>query len=521
MLDKEVNDVLSDDAKDFLQELVREFKDDLSSLLVSREGRQQFYDVGYLPSFSPSTSFIRNEEWVIEPIPDCIKDRRVEITGPTDRKMIINALNSGANVFMADFEDSLSPTWENIIYGQANLRDAVRETITYEHPTKGIYRLNDNHSVLFVRPRGLHLKEFHFRVDGKSVPASLFDFGLFMFHNCKKLLDKGRGPFFYLPKLENYLEARWWNDVFNWTQDRLNIPRGSIKSTVLIETLPAVFHMNEILYELKDHSAGLNCGRWDYIFSFIKTLRNHSERIFPDRDQITMTSHCMKSYSELLIHTCHRRGAHAMGGMAAQIPIKGDKGANEAAIKKVREDKLREVLLGHDGTWVAHPGLIPIAKEVFDSYMIESNQINTASGKEVDSEDILKIPSGYISQNGVFNNLKIGIQYIEAWLRGEGCVPLYSLMEDAATAEISRTQLWQWRKHRCKTGDGIEINDMMIDESISSVITMIKEEVGKDRFENGKFNDAISLFKEMIFSNELHEFLTLLAYEQIKRNKND
>jgi len=516
MTNEIIEDILTSDSKLFLQDLVRNFKDRLDDILRERDKRQKFYDVGYLPDFSPDTSDIRDEKWKISEIPSCLLDRRVEITGPTDRKMVINALNSGANVFMADFEDSLSPTWENIISGQLNLKDAVRETISYEHPTKGTYRLNSEHAVLFVRPRGLHLKESHFLVDGNRVPASLFDFGLFMFHNAKILLERKRGPFFYLPKLEHHSEASWWNDVFNWTQDRLNIPRKSIKATVLIETLPAAFQMDEILYELKDHSAGLNCGRWDYIFSFIKTVRNHNERIFPDRDQVTMTSHCMKSYSELLIYTCHKRGAHAMGGMAAQIPIKNDEDANSIAIKKVREDKLREVLLGHDGTWVAHPGLIQVAREIFDSYMPNSNQISDSKGREPSREDLLRVPLGSISEKGLSHNLSVGIQYIESWLRGNGCVPLYNLMEDAATAEISRTQVWQWRKHNCSVESGETIDVHMINKKISEVLESIEKEVGSDRFNSGKFDESVSLFREMVFLDELPKFLTIDAYEHIK-----
>jgi malate synthase len=423
--------------------------------------------------------------------------------------MTINALNSGANIFMADFEDSLAPTWENILDGQINLRDAVDGTITFLHPTKGVYKLNEKTAVLFVRPRGLHLKESHFKINGKEVPASLFDFGLYLFHNHQKLIEKGTAPYFYLPKLESYHEAAWWNAVFNWSQDKLRIARGTIRATVLLETLPAAFQMNEILWELQDHSAGLNCGRWDYIFSCIKVSQYDRSRIFPDRDQVTMTSHCMSSYSKLLIKTCHKRGIHAMGGMAAQIPIRNNSKANEAALNKVKNDKLREVTDGHDGTWVAHPGLIPLAKEVFDENMATPNQIFKNLNVEISEEDLLAVPEGTITEEGLRQNINVGILYLEAWLNGNGCVPLYNLMEDAATAEISRVQVWQWLK--CGKFTKEQFKTILYDE-----IEKIREHVGHENFISGKYDGASTLFYELSIAENLIDFLTLPAYEHIK-----
>jgi malate synthase len=503
------SDIISDDASQFLTELIREFRPQIDCLMERRQFKQKYFNDGNLPDFCEETSNIRDAEWTVAKIPGDIEDRRVEITGPTDRKMIINAMNSGANVFMADFEDSLSPTWNNVLDGHVNLRDAVNKIITFEHPTKGTYSLNDNHAVLFVRPRGLHLSECHFKVDDIDSPASLFDFGLYIFHNGKNLIDSGTGPYFYLPKLEHYLEARLWNDIFNWSQDRLGIQRGSIRATVLIETLPAAFQMNEILWELRDHSAGLNCGRWDYIFSCIKVGRNDHSRIFPDRDDVTMASHNMRSYSRLLVQTCHRRGVHAMGGMAAQIPIRNDPEKNIKALNKVRADKLREVGDGHDGTWVAHPGLIQIAKEIFDETMTSENQIEKIDKVDVNREDLLHVPEGEITEKGLRKNINVGILYIESWLAGNGCVPLYNLMEDAATAEISRVQIWQWIKH------GIFEKEEFI-KILNEEVDRIKSQVGMKRFLSGRYLQSADLFEKLSVSDNLVEFLTLSAYEHIK-----
>lgn len=511
--------VLSEEATRFLQDMILEFGEEREKLLNDRKTRQQDYDEGSLPDFLPETEEIRNSEWKISPVPEIIFDRRVEITGPPERKMVINALNSGAKVYMADFEDSLAPTWENVLNGQKNMMDFASKTLTFEHPTKGIYKPNENHAVLFVRPRGLHLEESHFQTSGKNSPASLVDFGLFFFHNAHKLIQNGFGPFFYLPKLEHYKEARWWNKVFNWAQDRLNIPRGTIKATVLIETLPAVFQMNEILYELKEHSAGLNCGRWDYIFSYIKTLKNHSDRVLPNRDSVTMERHFMAQYSTLLVHTCHTRGAHAMGGMAAQIPIRNDEEANSVALNKVTQDKLREVRLGHDGTWVAHPGLVELAQKVFDEHMPEKNQISKLIDdrdlKWCAQEDLLAPSGGLITADGLLKNVSIGIQYIEAWLRGNGCVPLYSLMEDAATAEISRAQVWQWIRHSCNLKDGRKIDNALLDQFIDQALEGIQKEIGEEKYSQGKFEEATELFRDLSTAIELCSFLTIPAYNKI------
>jgi malate synthase len=439
-----------------------------------------------------------------------LQNRRVEITGPTDRKMVINALNSGANVFMADFEDANTPTWQNLIEGQANLRDAVRRTITYDDPQTGRhYALNDKPAVLFVRPRGWHLPEAHVLVDGEPMSGALFDFALFFFHNARELVARGTGPYFYLPKLENHLEARLWNNVFVHAQARLRLPKGTIRATVLIETILAAFEMDEILWELRDHSAGLNCGRWDYIFSFIKKFAEDPDCVLPDRGQVTMTTHFLRSYSLLLIKTCHRREIHAMGGMAAQIPIRDDPAANEAAMAKVRADKEREAGDGHDGTWVAHPGLVAIAKEAFDRAMPLPNQIaRKREDIKVGAADLLAVPRGTITEAGLRQNLNVGIGYIEAWLRGTGCVPLYNLMEDAATAEISRAQVWQWIRHRARLGDG-----RTIDRALCRA--MLDEELAKLATANGRYRDAVELFGELNESDTFPEFLTLPAYDMI------
>lgn len=513
----EQEQILSDDALEFVVQLHRTFDGTRRHLLDQRRKRQEAIDAGEMPNFLPETEAIRNSTWTVAPIPPDLMDRRVEITGPVDRKMIINALNSGANVFMADFEDSNSPTWINNLAGQLNLRDAIRGQIRYLSPEGKEYLLGAKPGVLFVRPRGWHLVEKHASIDGEPVSGSLFDFGLYFFHNAKALIEKGSGPYFYLPKLQSHLEARLWNDIFVFAQNYLGIPRGTIRATVLIETILAAFEMDEILFELKEHSAGLNCGRWDYIFSFIKVFKRYAGFLVPDRGQVTMDRHFLKSYVELLIQTCHRRGIHAMGGMAAQIPIKGDPAANEAALEKVRLDKLREVRAGHDGTWVAHPGLIPVAKEVFDQYMPTPNQIHVKrEDVHVTADDLLAVPKGEITEAGLRLNIDVGIQYLESWLMGLGCVPIYNLMEDAATAEISRIQVWQWIHHGAHLNDGRRITPELIHEIIPSQLQHIRTIAGDRRYEAGKFQLAADLFERMMTNPHLQEFLTLEAYSYME-----
>ena len=448
--------VLTSDALGFVAGLERRFGAERRRLLAARAERQAALDGGAKPDFPAETRAIRAAEWSVAALPKDLLDRRVEITGPVDRKMVINALNSGANVYMADFEDASTPSWDNLIDGQMNLIAAVRRDIEFDDPQNGRhYALNPRIATLLVRPRGWHLAEAHVVIDGAPMSGSLFDFGLYFFHNAQELLKRGSGPYFYLPKLESRHEARLWNDIFVWSQQQLGVAQGSIKATVLIETILAAFEMDEILWELKDHSAGLNCGRWDYIYSFIKKFAEDPACVMPDRAQIGMTSPFLRAYSQLLIKTCHRRNVHAMGGMAAQIPIRDDKEANDAAMEKVRTDKLREAGDGHDGTWVAHPGLVPIAKAIFDQAMPEPNQIaRKRQDVEVSAADLLAVPTGAITEAGLRQNLNVGIGYLEAWLRGTGCVPLHHLMEDAATAEISRAQLWQWIRHQARLADG-------------------------------------------------------------------
>jgi malate synthase len=508
--------VLSADAIGFVADLSRRFEPTRQDLLRRRYERQLEIADGRLPDFLPETASIRESSWTVAPIPSDLRDRRVEITGPVDRKMIINALNSGANVFMADFEDSNSPTWKNNIEGQINLRDAVRRNVTFTNPDGKQYQLNPVVATLVVRPRGWHLVEKHMLVDGFPVSASLFDFGLFLFHNAGAQIERGTGPYFYLPKMESHLEARLWNDVFTFSEQRLGIPHGSIRATVLIETILASFEMDEILHELRDHSAGLNCGRWDYIFSFIKKFRLRPDFVLPDRAQVTMDRGFLKSYVDLLIRTCHRRGIHAMGGMAAQIPIKNDAQANERAMEKVRADKLREVRAGHDGTWVAHPGLVPIAKEIFNAHMPSANQISVSrEDVTVTRENLLEVPEGEITQGGLELNIDVGIQYLEAWLGGNGCVPIYNLMEDAATAEISRTQLWQWAHHGARLKDGPPIDAGLIQRTIPQQLEKIRDSVGGARFDSGKFIQAAELFEQMSLREDFPDFLTIPAYEML------
>ncbi len=510
-------EVLTPDAIAFLAKLARNFTTRRDELLAKRIERQAEIDAGNMPDFLEETKDIRDDmDWRVAPVPPALQDRRVEITGPTERKMVINAMNSGAKVFMTDFEDANSPTWDNMLEGQINLRDAILGTITFTNPNGKFYELSDETAILMVRPRGWHLNERHFVVDGNAIPGGLFDFGLYFFHNAQKGLEDGTGPYFYLPKLESHLEARLWNDVFVFAQDQLGIPQGSIKATVLIETILAIFEAEEILYELKEHSAGLNCGRWDYIFSYIKKFRNHANYVLPDRAQVGMTVPFMHNYTLYVIKVCHRRGAHAMGGMAAQIPIKNDEAANQAALDKVRNDKLREAKDGHDGTWVAHPGLVQVAMDVFDEYMPQANQVDRQrEDVEVTAEELITPSDGDITEDGVRLNLKVGIQYLEAWLGGNGCVPLYNLMEDAATAEISRAQVWQWLHHNATLADGRPLTVELFGQLLEEEMDAIRAEVGDDRFNSGKFQIAMELFDQMIREDDFADFLTLPAYQHI------
>jgi malate synthase len=509
--------VLTPAAVAFVADLARTFGPRVRELLARRKVRQAEWTSGRLPHFLPETASVRAGTWTVDPVPADLRDRRVEITGPVDRKMVINALNAGASVFMADFEDATAPTWENLVRGQLNLFDAVRRTIEFSAPESGkLYALSPKPATLFVRPRGLHLPEKHFVVDGQPAPGAFFDFGLYFFHNARELRQRDTGPYFYLPKLESHLEARLWNDVFVHAQRKLDLPVGTIKATVLIETLPAAFEMDEILYELRQHSAGLNCGRWDYIFSFIKKRASDPDAVLPDRAQVTMDKSFLRAYAELLVRTCHRRGVHAMGGMAAQIPIKGDDAANEAALTKVRADKLREVKAGHDGTWVAHPALVPVAREVFDAHMPAENQIeNRRLDVNVTERDLLDVPAGTKTEAGLRHNIRVGIQYIEAWLRGQGCVPLYDLMEDAATAEISRAQVWQWLRHGVHLEGGSRVTVESFTAFVRAEMDVIRREVGDARFSAGRYQDARQLFEHLSTQTEFEEFLTLPAYEQL------
>ena len=510
-------EILTPEVLRLVAELHREFNGRRKELLAARMERQARFDAGEWPKFLEETKSVREGDWKVAPIPADLQDRRVEITGPVDRKMVINALNSGAKCYMADFEDSHAPTWEGTLEGQINMRDAVRGTIDFTSPEGKSYKLGDTLATLLVRPRGWHLDEKHVLVDGEPISGGIFDFTLHFFHNAQALLDKGSGPYFYLPKMESHLEARLWNDIFVKAQDACGIPQGSIRATVLIETITAAFEMDEILYELRDHSAGLNCGRWDYIFSFIKRLRKKPGYTLPDRSQVTMTTPFMRAYSLLCIKTCHKRGIHAMGGMAAQIPIKNDPAANEAALEKVRQDKRREATDGHDGTWVAHPALVAIALEEFNQAMPTPNQIDKQRDDVVASEDeLVARPEGTITEDGVRGNIRVGVQYMEAWLSGNGCVPLYNLMEDAATAEISRTQLWQWlHSDQGVLDDGRQLTLELFHQFFDEEMKRIADEVGESRFKSGKFDLAAQLFKEISESDTLEEFLTLRAYEHL------
>ncbi|GGA77053.1 malate synthase A [Ornithinibacillus halotolerans] len=511
--------ILTDGALEFLVKLHQKFNGRRLTLLKDRKSFQTRINEGHTLSFLEETSDIRNSDWKIAPLPDDLMDRRVEITGPVDRKMIINALNSGANVFMADFEDASSPTWENMVNGQLNLRDAVRKQIDFLSSNGKEYKLNPETAVLVVRPRGWHLEEKNIYVQNEAMSASLFDFGLYFYHNARQLMENGTGPYFYLPKIEHYKEARLWNDVFIFAQESLGIPIGTIKATVLIETITAAFEMDEILYELKEHSAGLNCGRWDYIFSFIKKFHNRMDVIFPDRHLVTMESSFMRAYSRLAIETCHKRNAPAIGGMAAQIPVKNDVSANESAFNKVRADKEREARDGHDGTWVAHPGMVALVRDVFNKEMPTRNQINKKLDYKITSKDLLEIPPGEITEAGLRTNISVGIEYITAWLNGRGAVPINNLMEDAATAEISRAQVWQWIRHpKGKLTDGRNITmdfvNTVIDEELDRLLTKY------DFHFKDKFIRAKEIFSKLVYNEEFVDFLTLPAYEELVKEGN-
>ncbi len=507
--------ILTPEALGFVAKLVRKFEDRRQGVLKKRLEREDSFRAGALPGFLADTAEVRSGDWTIAPLPKDLLDRRVEITRPTsDRKMVINALNSGASAFMADFEDALSPTWHNVISGQINMFDAIRRKIEYVGPQGKKYQLKDKVAILIVRPRGWHLVEKHVLVDGNPVSASLFDFGLYFYHNAKQLLANGSGPYFYLPKMESHLEARLWNDVFILAEQELGIARGSIKATVLIETILAAFEMDEILYELREHAAGLNCGRWDYIFSYIKKLRFQPEIILPDRSYVTMVAPFMRAYSLLTIRTCHKRNAHAIGGMAAQIPVRGDEAANDEAMAKVRADKLREVNDGHDGTWVAHPALVPVALEVFNANMPEPNQVEKKrQDVEVSAEDLLAVPVGPITEDGLRINVSVGIQYIAAWLNGSGAVPIFNLMEDAATAEISRAQVWQWLRHpKGILADGRKVTVELFKQILQEELAKIKAQVGNPGYLDGKFESAGQLFAQLTTDDVFAQFLTIPGY---------
>lgn len=510
--------ILTPEALEFIEKLHVNFDQRRRELLDRRQVRQKELNSGKKLDFLPETQHIRDGDWKVAPLPDDMKDRRVEITGPTNRKMLINALNSGAKMFMADLEDATAPNWFNVIDGQVNLYDAVRRQIDFEIPETGKkYALNEETAVLMVRPRGWHLPEKNIEIGGRAASGSLVDFGLYFFHNAKELIERGTGPYFYLPKLESHLEARLWNDVFVFAQQELGIPNGSIRATVLIETILAAFEMDEILYELRDHSAGLNCGRWDYIFSVIKRMRNNPDYIFPDRSQVTMTVPFMRAYTLLCIKTCHRRGAPAMGGMAAQIPVKGDDAANSAAFAKVAEDKRREVTDGHDGTWVAHPGMVGVAMEQFDEHMPTPNQIDRKRDDvNVTAEELVEVPHGTITEEGLRSNISVGIQYIASWLSGNGAAPINNLMEDAATAEISRSQVWQWIRHpKGILEDGRKINVSLFHDFLDEETDKIKALVGEEVYVSGNYAAAQELFAKLTLESDFAEFLTLPGYDKL------
>jgi len=507
--------VLTPDALRFVADIARKFETARSELLSARETRQAKWDAGALPDFLPETKEIRDGGWKIAGVPDDLQKRWVELTGPTEPKMVINALNSGADVFMTDFEDALSPTWDNIVVGHISMLDYWSGELTFTDPKSGkSYEIGSDPAMLLVRPRGWHLPEDHIYLDGAPLAASFIDFGLYFFHCAKRILDTGTGPYFYLPKLESHQEAKLWNDVFVHAQEALGLPVGTIKVTVLIETLPAAFEMDEILYVLKDHITGLNVGRWDYIFSFIKVLRNKPEYTLPERQQVVMGKAFLGNYARLLVQTCHKRGAFAMGGMAAQIPNRREPEINDKAMAAVKKDKEREVNEGCDGSWVAHPDLVPIAREVFERLMKGNNQLSMMPpGDPVTQADLLEIHTGTRTEEGLRTNIRVGIQYIEAWLRGNGAVPLYNLMEDAATAEISRTQLWQWQKHGASLEDGRKVTKQMVSELLEDEMSKLREVLGGELYDSGRFPEAIEIFKTLSEADELAPFLTLPAYK--------
>ena len=511
------DEILTHDALAFVADLQRRFNETRKRLLALRIERQKRFDAGETPDFLAETRHIREGDWKVAPIPADLQDRRVEITGPVDRKMIVNALNCGAKVFMADFEDASSPVWANMVEGQINLKDRWANAIDFTDPTTGkAYALKANPAVLIIRPRGWHLPEAHIEIDGEIASGSLVDFGLYLFHNAKAALAAGSGPYFYLPKLESHLEARLWNDVFVAAQAALGLKTGTIKATVLIETLPAAFEMDEILYELRDHMAGLNCGRWDYIFSFIKKLARNPAFVLPDRSQVVMTKAFLRAYSLLLIKTCHRRGAFAMGGMAAQIPVKNNPEANAAAFAKVKADKEREAGDGHDGTWVAHPDLVPVAMEVFDRLMPQANQLDKLrEDVQVGREDLLEVHQGTRSEEGFRENIRVGVQYLEAWLRGRGAVPIYNMMEDAATAEISRAQIWQFVQYGVTVDAGTKVTADLFKRCLAEEMERVKGELGPDTYAKGRFPEAIELFSKLSLAPEFEEFLTVPAYGKL------
>ncbi|MCZ7658692.1 MAG: malate synthase A [Xanthobacteraceae bacterium] len=511
------DEILTPEALTFLAELHRRFEARRTDLLARRAERQRRFDAGELPDFLPETAQVRAGDWRVAGIPRDLRDRRVEITGPVDRKMVINALNSGASVYMADFEDANAPTWANNLDGQVNLKDRWTGRLDFTDPaSRKHYRLGEKPAVLIVRPRGWHLPEVHLEVDGAPISGALFDFGLYFFHNAGPAVAAGSGPYVYLPKLENRLEARLWNDVFVFAQEALRLPLGAIKATVLIETLPAAFEMDEILFELREHVAGLNAGRWDYIFSFIKTFARNPDYVLPDRGQVVMGKAFLGAYAALLVKTCHRRGAFAMGGMAAQIPVKNDAAANEAAFAKVRADKEREVRDGHDGTWVAHPDLVPVAREVFDRLMPGPNQLDRLRADvEVTRDDLLRIHAGTKTEAGFRENIRVGVQYIEAWLRGRGAVPIYNLMEDAATAEISRAQIWQWLRYGAVLEGGVRVTPEFFARALAEEMERVAREVGAKAYAEGRFPEAIRLFRELSLSDSFEDFLTIPAYRLI------
>ena len=509
--------ILTAPALAFVEGLVERFSSRLVGLLQTRREKQAHLDAGGSLDFLAETAHVRDGDWRVAQAPPALDRRRVEITGPTDPKTVINALNSGADVFMADFEDATSPTWENLLEGQRSLFQAVRRSLTFVQPDTGkTYALADNVATLMVRPRGLHLPESHALWSGRPIPGCLFDFGLFLFHNAQELLNRGAGPYFYVPKLQSHLEARWWNDVFVHAEDTLALPRGSIRATVLIETLPAAFEMDEILFELKEHSAGLNCGRWDYIFSAIKTRRGDPSFVLPDRSQVTMEQPFLRAYTQLLVKTCHRRGAHAMGGMSAFIPIRDNASANATALEKVRADKEREARDGHDGTWVAHPGLVSLAREIFDAHLKGPNQLGvTRDDVHVEAADLLEPPRGTRTEATLRHNVRVGILYLEAWLSGKGCVPIDNLMEDAATAEICRSQVWQWLHH----GATLDGGEALTADRFETVLDEEREDlvgyVGAARHDAGRFAEASALFEQLVLAQTCADFLTIPAYEML------